>query len=52
MDHEWKQLILGVNFLFDLKVNEISNETYLLDSLRPFICHVYLGGQDKKKPGV
>ncbi len=34
----WKQLILVVNFLFGLRVNEIPNKTFILDSHRPFIC--------------
>jgi hypothetical protein len=38
MDHKWKQLILGVNFLVGFRVNEIPNETFLLDSHQPFIC--------------
>jgi hypothetical protein len=38
MDHKWKQLILGVNFLFGFRVNEIPNETFILDSHQPFIC--------------
>ncbi len=44
--HKWKQLILVVNFLFGLRVNEILNKTFLLDSHRPFICSVlvYTGG--------
>jgi hypothetical protein len=33
-----KQLILGVNFLFGCRVNEIQNETFILDSHQPFIC--------------
>jgi hypothetical protein len=38
MDHKWQQLILVVNFLFGLRVNEIPNMTFILDSHRPFIC--------------
>jgi len=37
-DHKWKQLILVVNFLFGLRVNEIPNKTFTLESHRPFIC--------------
>jgi hypothetical protein len=33
MDHKWKQLILVVNFLFGLRVNEIPNKKFILDSL-------------------
>jgi hypothetical protein len=40
VDHKWKQLILVVNFLFALRVNEIPNKTFLLDSHRPFLCSV------------
>jgi hypothetical protein len=32
MDHKWKQLILEVNFLCGFRVNEIPNETFILDS--------------------
>ncbi len=28
-DHKWKQLILEVNFLFDLRVNEILKKTFI-----------------------
>ena len=41
MDHKWKQLILVVNFLFGLRVNEIPNKTFILDSHRPFIYNVH-----------
>ncbi len=41
MDHKRTQLILVVNFLFGLRVNEITNKTfYILDSHQPFICSV------------
>jgi hypothetical protein len=40
MDHKWKQLTLVVNFLFGLRVNEILNKTFILDSHQPFICSV------------
>jgi hypothetical protein len=33
-----KQLILVVDFSFGLRVNEIPNKTFLLNSPRPFIC--------------
>ncbi len=39
-DHKWKQLIPVVNFLFGLRVNEITNMTFILDYYRPFICSV------------
>jgi hypothetical protein len=39
-DLDWKQLILVVNFLFGLRVNEIPNKTFILDSHQPFICCV------------
>jgi hypothetical protein len=42
MDHKWKQLILVVNFLFGLRVNEITNKKLILESHRPFICSVFL----------
>ena len=32
MGYKWKQLILVVNFLFGLRVNEIPNKTFILDS--------------------
>jgi hypothetical protein len=35
-DHKWKQFILVVNFLFGLRVTEIPNKTFILDSHRPF----------------
>jgi hypothetical protein len=35
-------IILVVNFLFGLRVNEIPNKTFILDSHRPFICSVIL----------
>jgi hypothetical protein len=35
MDHKWKQIILAV--LFDLRVNEIPNKTFILNSHWPFI---------------
>jgi hypothetical protein len=38
MDHKWKQLIFVVNFLFGLRVSEILNKTFMLDSHQPFIC--------------
>ncbi len=40
-DHKWKQLFLVVNFLFSLRVNEIQNKTFILDSHRPFICSAF-----------
>ncbi len=43
-DHNWKQLILVVNFIFGLRVNEIQNQTFLLDSHRTFlysVVHIY-----------
>jgi len=42
MDHKWKQLIFVVNFLFGLRVNEIPNKTFMLDSYQPIICSVVL----------
>jgi hypothetical protein len=39
-NYGWKQLILVVNLLFGLRVNEIPNKTFILDSHRPFICSV------------
>jgi hypothetical protein len=41
-EHKWKQLILVVNILFGLRVNEIPNKTFILDSHQLFICSVYL----------
>ncbi len=41
IDHKWKQLILVVNFLFALRVNEIPNKTFILDSHWPFLCSAY-----------
>ncbi len=32
MDHKWKQLILVVIFLLGLRVNEIPNKTFIMDS--------------------
>ncbi len=42
IDREWNQLILVANFLFGLRVNEIPNKTFILDSHWPFICSVTL----------
>ncbi len=42
MDHKRKQLILVVNFFFGLRVNEIPNKIFILDSHRPSICSVVL----------
>ncbi len=39
-DHKGKQLILVVYYLFSLRVNEIPNKTFILDSHWPFICIV------------
>jgi hypothetical protein len=39
MHHKWKQLVLIVNFLFGLRVNEITNKTFMLDPHWPSICH-------------
>ncbi len=45
IDHKWKQSILVVNFLFVLRVNEIANRTFILDSHLPSISSVqYSGG--------
>ncbi len=46
-DHQWKQLILVVSFLFVLRVNEIPKKTFIFDYHRPFTCSVQL-----KKPDV
>jgi hypothetical protein len=35
--------MLVVNFLFGLRVNEIQNKTFILDSHQPFICSVHYG---------
>jgi hypothetical protein len=32
MNHKWKQLILVVNFLLGLRVNEVPNKSFILDS--------------------
>jgi hypothetical protein len=40
-DHKWKPLILVFNFLFGLRVNEIPNKTFILDSHQPSICSVF-----------
>jgi hypothetical protein len=40
-NHKWKHLVLAINFLFVLRVNEIPNKTFILDSHRPFICRVW-----------
>jgi hypothetical protein len=35
-----EKIILVVNFLFALRVNEIPNKTFILDSHRLFLCSV------------
>jgi hypothetical protein len=37
-DHKWKQSLLVVNFLFGLRVNENSHQTFNLDSHRPLFA--------------
>ncbi len=37
-DHNWKQLILVVNFIFGLRVNGIPNQIFIFDSHRTFVC--------------
>jgi len=44
MDHKWKQLILVVNFLFGLRMNEIPNKKFILDSLAGY------GGSERDGP--
>ncbi len=44
MDYKWKKLILVVNFLIGLRVNEIPNETFILDSHWSFLCTGGRGG--------
>jgi hypothetical protein len=41
MDYKWKQLILVVYVLFGLKVNEIPNKAFLLDSHWPLKVSVF-----------
>jgi hypothetical protein len=42
------KLILVVNFLFSLRVNEIPNKTFILDSHQSFICSA---GQEERRAG-
>jgi hypothetical protein len=45
MDYKWTKLILVVNFLFGLRVNEIPNETFILDFHQSFLC---TGGEGRR----
>jgi hypothetical protein len=58
LEDKWKQLILGVYFLFGFRVNDIQNETFVMDSRRSFICSLFNTGsleedrKDREKRGV
>jgi hypothetical protein len=40
MDHKWKTINPCSQFLIWLRVHEILNKTFILDSHQPFICSV------------